>query len=276
MATAPTTSTSTTATLPRVIASLHLLPSEHSRRRVTYTPNQIVDHALLHTQIAHENGVRALYIQDVHDTPVAPKILPHTIANVTAVGKAIRQAFSDIHLGVCLMQHGAREPLQIADAIGADFVRIKVWLGAMMKAEGLITGCAYEGIQYRAEIGARHIKIFTDIYDRVGVPVNPLPLAEACRQAVVFCQSDGLVLTGMNVDDSESMFRQIAPLRLGVPLILGGGATSSTVPRFPQAEHFIVHGAFIRRGLPAKNGLPVEWGAAEVGEFMTVVRNLNR
>jgi predicted TIM-barrel enzyme len=144
-----------------------------------------------------------------------------------------------------------------------------------LKAEGVITGCAYEGIQYRAELNATHIKIFTDIYDRVGVPMHPLPLPEACRQAVTFCQSDGLVLTGMNVDDSVSMFDQIAPLKLGVPLILGGSATAQSVPRFADAnrhaDHFVVHGAFIKKGLPSENGLPVEWGSDEVRIFMQMV-----
>jgi hypothetical protein len=257
--------------ISRVIAALHLLPSAHSRRPITYTQTQMIDHALLHMQLAYEGGVRAAYVQDVHDTPVAPAILPHTVQNVTAVGKALKQAFPDVHLGICLMQHGAKEPLQIANDVGADFVRIKVWIGAMMKAEGVITGCAYEGIQHRAEIGATHIRIFTDIYDRVGVPMHPLPLPEACRQAVTFCQSDGLVLTGMNVDDSVSMFDQIAPLNLGVPLILGGSATVQSAPRFPHAQHFIVHGAFIKKGQPPKNGLPVEWGSEEITNFMQSV-----
>ena len=259
------------SSLSRVIAALHLLPSSHSRRPITYTQTQMIDHALQHAQIAYDNGVRAAYLQDVHDTPVAPTILPHTVQNVTAVGKLLKQAFPDLHLGICLMQHGAREPLQIANDIGADFVRIKVWIGAMMKAEGVITGCAYEGIQYRDAINASHIKIFTDIYDRVGVPMHPLPLPEACRQAVTFCQSDGLVLTGMNVDDSLRMFDEIAPLNLGVPLILGGSATMQSVPRFSHADHFVVHGAFIKKGLPPKNGLPVEWGSDEVQAFMQIV-----
>ena len=250
--------------LPRVIAALHLLPSEHCRRGKTYSQTQIIEHALLHTQIAYDGGVRAAYLQDVHDTPVAPVILPHTIANVTAAGKAIKHAFPDFQLGVCLMQHGAKEPLQIAHAIGGAFVRIKVYMGVMVKAEGLVSGCAYEAIQYRHELEARHIRVFADIYDRVGVPLSPLPLPEACRQAVVFGQADGLVLTGMNVDDSVSMFDQIAPLKLGVPLVLGGSATAPSLPRFPHANHAVVHGAFIEQGLPERNGLPVEWSVERV------------
>lgn len=255
-------------TLPRIIAALHLLPSPHSRRPQHYSQTQIIDHALRHAQIAYDGGVRAAYLQDVHDTPVAPTILPETIQTVTAVGKALKNAFPDLHLGVCLMQHGAQEPLQIANDIGADFVRIKVYMGVMVKAEGLLTGCAHEAIQTRANLNAGHIRIFADIYDRVGVPLCPLPLAEACRQAVVFGQADGLVLTGMNVDDSVNMFDQIAPMNLGVPLILGGSATAHNLARFAHADHIIVHGAFLSKGAPADNGLPVDWGLDEVRGFM--------
>ena len=272
------------SSLPRIIAALHLLPSPHSRRPQTYSLTQIVDHALLHARLAYEGGVRAAYLQDVHDTPVAPTILPETINTVTTVGQELKKAFPDLHLGVCLMQHGAKEPLQIAQDIGADFVRIKVYMGVMIKAEGMLTGCAYEAIQQRAHMNAAHlnaahpnaghIRIFADIYDRVGVPLCPLPLAEACRQAVVFGQADGLVLTGMNVDDSVSMFDQIAPMNLGVPLILGGSATAHNLASFAHAAHIIVHGAFIKKGVPAQNGLPVDWGSDEIRAFMASVHRI--
>jgi len=260
--------------LPRIIAALHLLPSPHSRRPQTYSLTQIIDHALLHARLAYEGGVRAAYLQDVHDTPVAPTILPETIDTVTTVGRELKKAFPDLHLGVCLMQHGAKEPLQIAQDMGADFVRIKVYMGIMIKAEGMLTGCAYEAIQQRALMNAAHIRIFADIYDRVGVPLCPLPLAEACRQAVVFGQADGLVLTGLNVDDSVSMFDQIAPMNLGVPLILGGSATAHNLARFAHADHIVVHGAFIKKGVPAQNGLPVDWGSDEIRAFMSTVHRI--
>jgi len=39
---------------------------------------------------------------------------------------------------------------------GAQFVRLKVYVGAMVKAEGILEGLAYAAIQYRAHDRSRY------------------------------------------------------------------------------------------------------------------------
>ncbi len=248
-----------------------MLPSTVSRHPQARPLNQIIDHILLHARIAWEGGVRAFYLQDVHDTPVAPFIQPETVANVTATGHALRREFPEACLGICLMQHGAREPLEICHAIGGDFVRLKVYMGAMVKAEGLLQGCAWEAIQTRDALGARHIKIFADIYDRVGMPLAPLPLAEACRQAVTFGKADALVLTGMNPAQTVEMLDE-ARGAVSAPLTVGGSGSVASAPGFnPRARFFVVNAAFNRAGLPDQGGLPVEWHVDAVRALMAAI-----
>lgn len=260
------------STFPRVIAALHMLPSEVSAHPDAQPLNRIIDHILLHAQIAYDGGVRAFYVQDVNDTPVAPVILPQTVANVTAVGRELVRAFPDAKFGICLMQHGAKEPLQITNEIGGAFVRLKVYTGTMIKAEGMLHGCAWEAIQTRHALNARHIAIFADIYDRVGVPLAPLPLGEACRQAVAFGKADSLVLTGMNPTQTIEMLDEAIAVKTGVPLTVGGSVSVTTLKDFShRARHFVVHAAFVRKGLPLHNGLPVDWHVDAVRELMKAV-----
>jgi len=257
------------AKLPRIIAALHLLPSRESFRPDAQPLQKIIDHALLHAQIAYDGGVRAFYFQDVNDTPLASTIAEHTVSHMTAVGKELRRAFPDATLGVCLMQHGAKEPLEIAHAIGAQFVRIKVYVGAMVKAEGILQGCAYEAIRTRHHLSAESIKILADVYDRLGEPLAQIPLPDMCRQAVDLGRADGLILTGRTPEASIRMFDEVKPLKLHVPLILGGGASVQAMKFFvSRADHFIVHAAFLRRGLPAQNGMPVEWDVNLIKELV--------
>jgi predicted TIM-barrel enzyme len=261
--------TTETRKLPRVIAAIHLLPSRESFRSDFYPLNKIIDHALLHAQIAYDGGVRGFYYQDVNDTPVAPQIAEHTVSHMMAVGKELRRAFPDVVLGLCLMQHGAKEPLGIAHAIGAQFVRLKVYVGAMVKAEGIVNGCAYEAIRTRYHLNAPNIAILADVYDRMGEPVAPIPLPEMCRQAVEFGRADGIILTGRTPEQSIRMFDDVLPLKLPVPLILGGGASTQAMAFFVnRAKHFIVNAAFIRRGLPARDGVPVDWDVERVRELV--------
>lgn len=255
--------------IPRVIGALHLLPSEVSARPDSQPLNKIIDHALLHAQIAHDAGVRAFYIQDVHDVPVAPTVLPQTISNVTSVGKELRRAFPNLVLGVCLMQHAAKEPLRICDDIGGQFVRIKVYTGAMVKAEGLLQGIAHEAIHTRHALGAHHIKIFADVYDRVGMPLAPLPLGEAARQAVQFGRADALVVTGFSHEHTLQMLDEVNAAKIDVPVAVGGGVSMKTLGDLnSRAKHFIVNSSWARRDLPNQNGTPVEWDGELIRAFM--------
>ncbi|MCS7089051.1 MAG: hypothetical protein NZL91_10205 [Thermoflexales bacterium] len=257
--------------LPRVIAAIHLLPSRESFRPDAQPLSKIIEHALIHAQIAYDGGVRAFYFQDVNDTPVAPHVNEHTISHMIAVGRELRRAFPDVALGVCLMQNDGKAPLEIAHAIDAQFVRIKVYVGAMVKAEGIVQGCAYDAIRTRHHLNAEHIKILADVYDRLGAPLGDIPLPEMCRQAVEFGRADAIILTGRTPEQSIRMFDEVRPLKLPVPLILGGGVSVQAMKYFAnRADHFIVHAAFVRRGLPPRNGVPVEWDVERVREIVAL------
>lgn len=258
---------------PRVIAALHLPPHPASRHPMARSVSQMVDFALRNAERAVEAGIPALYIQDVADTPVAPQVQPHTIATLAVVGAAVRRAFPDLILGVCLMSHGAREPLAIAQAIGAQFVRLKVYVGAMVKAEGILQGCAYEAIQYRAQLGADEIAILADVYDRTGEPLGRLPLVEEARQAAVFGRADGLVLTGLSFEESLEMLGQVRAANLGVPLYLGGGANATNVSQALQvADGIIVSSAFKSRQGWTREALLDEWEPERIRTFMEAVQ----
>ncbi len=255
-----------------VIAALHFLPSSISLRKDAFTHTQIIEHILHHAQLAHDAGVRAWYVQDTRDTPLGPQILPDSVRLFTEAGRALRIAFPDCALGVALMQHSGRVPLEIAHAIDAQFVRLKVYVGVMVKMEGMLTGCAHEAMTMRRALAADHIQVFADIYDRVGEPLAPLPLPEACRQAVEFGRADGLVITGKNPDDTLRMLGEAKDA--GAPLLVGGGVTTANVAQFLQhAQHVIVHGAFAQPGLAARNGLPAEWSAEALARFMDFANN---
>ena len=112
-------------------------------------------HALMQADLAYDAGVRAWMVQDTRDTPLGSAIAPETIALMTLVGAALRKKFPTVPLGLCLMGHGARAPIAIAHAIDAQFVRLKVYVGAMMKMEGLLSGCAHEAQATRKALKGR-------------------------------------------------------------------------------------------------------------------------
>ena len=249
----------------RLIAALHLPAMPSSTQLDAPSLVDVIAYARRNAAIALQNGMDGLYIQDLGDYPAARQPQPHTVARVTAVGCALRQAFPDAPLGVCLMAHGAAGPLAVAQAMDADFVRLKVYVGAMVKAEGVLEGCAHEAIQYRAAIHAENIRIVADVYDRTGMPLAPLPLPQAAQQAVTFGRADGLILTGRSWSESKEMLSQVQRASLGVPLLVGGGVTAETAAEaLAVADGVIVSTALKQVTSWAADALDSDWDVDKV------------
>ena len=257
---------------PTVIAALHLPPFPGSSHPDAQSITKITEYALRNVSRAVDAGVPAVYLQDLGDYPVAPVIQPHTVAGLTAVGAAVRRDFPDLSLGVCLMSHGGREPLAVAQAIGGQFVRLKVYVGAVVKAEGILQGCAHEAIQYRAQIHAEDISILADVYDRTSEPLGRMPLADEARQAALYGRADGLILTGRSFSESIEMLSEVRAARLNVPLVLGGGATAENVRQaLNHADGVIVSTAFKSAGGWTRESLTADWDGRNIREFLAAV-----
>jgi hypothetical protein len=254
---------------PAVIGAIHLPPLAGSQHPAAQTVAVAVEHALRNVEKAVRAGVPVIYLQDLGDTPIAPSVEPHAAAALAVVGAAVRREFPDLVLGICMMSHGCKEPLAIAQAIGAQFVRLKVYVGAMVKAEGVLQGCAYEAIQYRAKLHAEDIQILADVYDRTGQPLGRMPLVEEARQAAVHCRADGLILTGGSFGESLEMLAEVRAAHLGVPLFLGGGATADNIKDVLRiADGVVVSSTFKPLSGWTRESMLAEWEYERIRTFM--------
>ncbi len=257
---------------PRVIAALHLPPGPGSCHPQALSVAALVDYALEQAGMAVEAGVPALYLQELGDAPWGPRVHPHTVAVLSVVGAALRRAYPELMLGVCTLGPGAREPLATALAMEGQFVRLKVYVGAMVHLEGVVQGCAEEAIAYRARLGADHLAILADVYDRSGRPLAPLPLAQAALQAVAFGRADGLVITGPDLEASLAMLDEVRAAGVDVPVYLGGGATAENVAQALRHAHGVIVGtAFKARGGWTREGIAAPWDRARIQAFMDAV-----
>jgi len=256
--------------IPRIIAALHLPPFPGSGHPDRKSMHAIREFALRNTDMAVRAGIQALFLQDLGDHPVSRPIPAHIVADMSVVGSWIRQEYPDLQLGISLLGHGAREPLAIAQAIGAKFVRLKVYVGAMVKSEGLLEGCAAEAIQYRHQIGAEDIAIFADVFDRTGEPLGRLPLVEEVRQATVFGRADAVVLTGKSFTETLAMINEITNSDLHPPVLIGGGVNAGNVKdALRVADGVIVSSAFKSIGGFTRESLQADWEMEKIAEFMS-------
>lgn len=128
----------------------------------------------------------------------------------------------------------AQIALAVADAAGADFVRVEhLYTGAEVTSAGLLQGQCCEITALKRKLGT-DIPVYADVWERHGIPLCPQPLDEAAWQCVHEAFADGLFLCGKNAQESLSMARQVRQRVPGIPLFLGGGATGDNVRELLQ------------------------------------------
>lgn len=250
---------------PPLVAALHLPdPALDPSRSMAW----LEDYALTNARVFAEAGFPALMLQDQTREP--GDATAETIAVTAALGRSIKRAFPAMALGIIVQAHDAVAPLAIAKASGADFVRLKVFVGAAMTAEGVRQALSPRARAYRQEIGAGEIAIFADVFDRTSLPlVNMSP-----ERAALWAQSmgaDALVLTGATFADSLDRISKARDAGVTRPILLGGSATLENIAvALATADGAIVSTALMRKNLGPDE--LIRWDADLTKRFVDAAR----
>ena len=233
------------------------LPGSHGFRGATL---EEVERRVVADAVAYRDaGFDALMIQNLGDLPVAERVGPETVAWLTALGRGVRAAVH-LPLGVSVLKSDGPAGLAVAQAVGAEFVRVKVWVGAMVGAEGLVQGSAREVLAYRRHIGAENIAIWADVHDRTGMPLVPMPIERAAREAAGFGRADCLVITGADEEETVSWLDRVKHAVRDLPIVVGGGATARNIPRLLAHADAVIVATEAKVGGQLEN--PVDLDAA--------------
>lgn len=142
----------------------------------------------------------------------------------------------------------AQIALAVADAAGADFVRVEhLYTGVEVTSAGLLQGQCCEITALKRKLGT-DIPVYADVWERHGIPLCPQPLDEAAWQCVHEAFADGLFLCGKNAQESLSMARQVRQRVPAIPLFLGGGATGDNVRVLLQEYDAVCVATWIKNG----------------------------
>jgi uncharacterized protein len=227
------------------IGMVHLLPLPGSEDYRGGGLGQILEQALAEAHTLANGGVDAIMIQNTGDLPPAPEGEPETIAYMSAIGAALRREVAS-PIGVNVLANGAVSALAVAHAIGAAFVRIKVYVGAVVATEGLLTGAARQALEFRRKIGAEQIAIAADIFDRTSAPVGDLPIEVAADLALRHGHADALIVSGFTIADALARVRAIKAAIPGAIVLAGGGTTADNVGQFLEYCDGVIVGSSIK------------------------------
>ena len=253
---------------PSVVAALHLPNLAVAHTSMAY----LEDFALANMAVFAGAGVPAVMLQD--QTRAVGPASPASVAILAALGRLIRQAFPEVDLGILLQAHDAEAPLAIAHAVGASFVRLKVFVGAAMTMEGPQNGLAVAATTYRHALRRDDLAILADVFDRTSVPTLAVSPEEAARGAEKL-GADAIIVTGGSLSDTLDRIRRARAAGVCRPILLGGGASADTLAEvLGVADGVVVSTALMRRDPPPSD--LVQWDADASKRFMDAVRAFSR
>jgi len=232
----------------------------------------IVSEALRDAELLAEGGVDAIMIENMHDRPYLNRTVgPEIVAAITAVAVELRRNF-DLSMGIQILAGANKAALAVALAAGFDFIRAEGFVFGHLADEGWMNSDAGELLRYRKQIGAEHIKIFTDIKKKhsshaVSADVSIADTAKAAE----FFLSDGVIVTGNATADKPSV-EEVKAVKhaVKIPVIIGSGIDAGNIHEYWDfADAFIV-GSSLKTDGHWENGVEL----ARVLQLVQTVKNL--
>jgi len=237
--------------------------------------DQLIDQAVAEARIYRDGGFTALAIENMHDRPyLRGGVGPEIVAAMTAIACAIKREVV-MPLGVQILAGANREALAVAQAGGADFVRVEGFVFAHVADEGVIQSCAGDLLRYRRQIGAERVLVFADIKKKHSAHAitADVSIVETAKAAEFFL-ADGVIVTGPTTGEPASAdeVRDVVQAVRG-PVLVGSGVTPANLARFSTAHGFIV-GSSVKEGGVWCNALDRAAVRALAGAFAELGLNL--
>ncbi|MBQ1505622.1 MAG: BtpA/SgcQ family protein [Erysipelotrichales bacterium] len=209
--------------------------------------SQIVDQCVAEAKQLYSYGIRDILIQNIGDLPMIQKPGKDTTAFMSVVASKVRDALpNDCEIGISVLMNDGEGELAAAEASGADYIRAKIYVGAMVAAGGIETSCMDEVLQLKQRLGSA-VKIRADIHDRTGVPLGNPSLTDACEQALSKGLADVLIITGKNPEETLSMVHEVKTAFPHTEVHIGGGAKPSNLKEFLKEADGIVVGSYLKK-----------------------------
>jgi len=214
-----------------LIGMVHLGPLPGSPRE-SGNFAEVLTQAATDAKALVEGGVDAIMVENFFDAPFAKdRVPPHTLAALTRAALVVREAAPQTPLGINCLRNDALGAIAIAHVVGAQFVRINVYVGAAVTDQGLIEGAAREAVLYRKSLGA-DVALFADVFVKHAAQLGDgtMTIQDAAKDAVYRGMADALIVSG-SATGSGTAVSDVALVKNavpGTPILVGSGFSVAT------------------------------------------------
>jgi membrane complex biogenesis BtpA family protein len=229
-----------------IIGMVHLPPLPLSPKWNGASYDQILDFALTDAENLEKGGVDGLIVENQNDVPfLTAQVHPVTVAFMAALVREIRRKVS-IPIGVNVLFNDWQAELAIAEAGGAEFIRVEVLVDPSWSDMGFIPACAPELTRMRTVLRSK-AKLFADVQGKYTYPCQPRPLVESARDAQARGLADALIITGTGTGKPASIneIRQVKE-SVSIPVLVGSGVNLENIGEMLSVADGVIIGSYLK------------------------------
>jgi len=217
-------------------------------------------------------GVHGLMLENFGDVPFLPGRVPaHVVAQMTALASEMRRRF-DLPLGINILRNDGCSALAVAQAVGADFIRVNILCGARVTDQGIIQGIAHDLLRQRAMLGAENIKILADVDVKHSAPLALRAIEDEVDDMIHRGLADALIVSGAGTGKptDPNQVQRVKVAAKETPVLVGSGVDlASLASLLPHCDGLIVGSSLKSDGL-AHNPVDI----SRVREFIRAINQL--
>jgi len=249
---------------------LHV-PSLPGSPRSTLSFDAIIDWVMADADALASGDVNGLILENFGDVPFYPgQVPPETVAFMSVLGREIRRRLN-LPLGINILRNDSASALAIAAAVGAQFIRVNIYMGARVTDQGLIEGTAHQALRYRKSLNS-DARIFADVAVKHSAPLAPREFHDEIEEILLRGCADAVIVTGPATGRQTALedLKRAKEAAGGAPVIAGSGVDLTNVAATLQLADAVIVGTAFKRDSASSN--PVE--GERVRTFMEAVRRL--
>lgn len=232
---------------PKALVMIQPKPLPGSYLNNGETLEEITNEVLAEAQMIHDMNFDGFILQNMHDGPIGGTARPETIAYMTFLGMKIKELFPNDMLGVLVNWDGVAS-LVVADAIGADFMRVEhLYTGVSVSSTGFMEGQCIDILTTKKRLGSK-IPIFADVQEVNANYLLPEPKPNAAKTIIKSAHADGLFLSGKTAEESLELIKATKQILPKTPIFLGGGATGDNIEELMKYYDGVSVATWIKNG----------------------------
>ncbi|MEG1060862.1 MAG: BtpA/SgcQ family protein [Oscillospiraceae bacterium] len=215
-------------------------------------------------------GIGAIIVENNNDGPYGLTMDKEQICALAAISALVKERVS-IPVGVDCAFCDYEGDIAIAVAIGADFVRIPVFVDTIVNAAGIIQPCCREVIKYRKALNAENVALLCDVQVKHSyMLLNSISIEESATMAQAN-GADAIIVTGKHtgLETPIDMIKRVKNV-VSIPVVAGSGFNKVNAKEQLQfLDGAIVGSAFKEKGILTN---PIKFEL--VKETMDIVNSL--